>query len=407
MTSTAISVDSITRGDNSIQQISMEPSNSSALVAGNTTNYTSSVNDTTIPAYVQSVHDITYDFNIRCTVLFLQITLGAIGGFLVILWMWHNRRQRSRVNALILNLCVSDLCVVFFAQLPQLVWEYFEREWMAGEAMCRLVKFMQSFALFASANMLVIIALDRHQAIRSPLREPCKVWMMTGWGWGAAAVLSVPIMFVFHLKFDERTNMMKCENVFRGMPMWHRQAFLTYAAVVVFLLPLIILVVCYVRIFTKIAQKASENKTSRRQSFKPGKIHLTSTGNTSLPKAKIKTLKMTVVIVAVYIICGLPYFVAEMIMSYGNFKILGDTLYGILGGIAAANSCANPFVFLLFNANWQCVRGLKLCPMQTEATKRSFMYSTASTRSEYSTSYARGTPITASDTYEMSTVRVH
>lgn len=177
MTSTAISVtgDSITRGDNLIQQSSMEHSNSSSIAASNMTNYTASFNDTTTPEYVHSVHDITYDFNIRRIVLYLQIILGAIGGFLVILWMWHNRRQRSRVNALILNLCVSDLCVVFFGLLPQLVWEYVEREWMAGEVMCRLVKFMQSFALFASANMLVIIALDRHQAIRAPLREPRKV----------------------------------------------------------------------------------------------------------------------------------------------------------------------------------------------------------------------------------------
>ncbi|XP_050401593.1 arg8-vasotocin receptor [Patella vulgata] len=366
------------------------------------TNTTISTNNLTIP---DSVHDMEYDVMIRLVCLYIVIVLGAIGGLLVCLWMWYNRKHRSRVNALILNLCAADMLVIFVACLPQLVWEHMEREWLAGGFLCKTYKFCMSFSMFASANMLVVIAIDRHQAIRSPLREPAPVWMMCLVGWGFAALTSVPLFFVFHIRYDPIKEMYKCENTFRGKPMIHRQAFLTYAAIVSFLLPLIILVISYIRIFLKIAQKAAESKNSKRQSFKPGKIHLTSTANTSLPKAKIKTLKMTVVIVAAYVICGLPYFVAEMIMSYDDYHKLSQALYGILGGIAAANSAANPFVFLLFNANWQCVRGLKLCPSQNNAAKRSFVYSSASTRSEYSTVYVRSPPIVSSDTYELTTVR--
>nr|KAG5690692.1 hypothetical protein BaRGS_013478 [Batillaria attramentaria] len=122
-----------------------------------------------------SVHDITYDFDMRVSVLYVQIVLGTVGGVLVMVWMLYNRRLRTRVNALILNLCVADLMVMYLGCMTQLVWEYTDREWLAGDFMCRLMKFLMIFANCASTNMLVVIAIDRHQAIRSPLREPFAV----------------------------------------------------------------------------------------------------------------------------------------------------------------------------------------------------------------------------------------
>lgn len=120
-----------------------------------------------------SVHDKDYDFAIRVSILYVQIVLGTIGGVLVFVWMLYNRRLRSRVNALILNLCVADVMVMYLGCTMQLAWEYSpQREWLAGDLMCRLMKFLMIFANCASTNMLVVIAIDRHQAIRAPLREP-------------------------------------------------------------------------------------------------------------------------------------------------------------------------------------------------------------------------------------------
>ncbi|KAL8625453.1 hypothetical protein ACOMHN_018598 [Nucella lapillus] len=119
-----------------------------------------------------TVHDIDYDFNVRKIVLYVQILVGVLGGVLVLVWMFSNRRLRTRVNAFIVNLCVADLMVMFFGCTFQLVWEYTAREWLAGDFMCRLMKFLMIFSNIASTNMLVVIAIDRHQAIRAPLREP-------------------------------------------------------------------------------------------------------------------------------------------------------------------------------------------------------------------------------------------
>jgi len=56
--------------------------------------------------------------------------------------------------------------------LLQVVWEHADRLWLAGDVMCRLLKYAQSFAIMSSVNMLVVLSVDRHQAIRRPLRPP-------------------------------------------------------------------------------------------------------------------------------------------------------------------------------------------------------------------------------------------
>lgn len=214
---------------------------------------------------------------------------------------------------------------------------------------------------------------------------------MVSLGWGTAGLCSTPLLYVFHARYDETKNKTVCENIFRFKPLFHRQAFLTYATFVNFLIPLIILIICYVRIFLKIARKASDSRSGKRQSFKPGKIHLTSnTTSATLHSAKFKTLRMTVVIVSCFIVCGLPYFFAEMIMSYGDHRKLSKAVYALLGGFAVANSAVNPYIFLLFSINLKYVKNLKLCPARTGVNGRQLIY-TGSTRSrEYSSaSYLR------------------
>ena len=130
----------------------------------------------------ESVHDKDYNKRIRIATLYITIIIGTIGGALVFAWMWNNRRLKSRVNSLsrvnsfILNLTVADLMVMLLAVLPQLIWEYQDnRVWLAGEFMCKFIKFLQSFSMMASTNMLVVIAIDRHQAITKPLKTPMAV----------------------------------------------------------------------------------------------------------------------------------------------------------------------------------------------------------------------------------------
>ena len=94
---------------------------------------------------------------------------------------------------------------------------------------------------------------------------------------------------------------------------------------------------------------------------------------------------MTVVIVLTFILCGMPYHILELIYSFGDHSKVSPVLAAILGGMAPVNSATNPYVFLLFNANTKCMRGVLASILPRRLLNiRGGDYETA-LRSDYST----------------------
>ena len=204
-----------------------------------------------------------------------------------------------------------------------------------------------------------------------------QIWKLAGTGWLMAALFSLPVTGVFQTKTHEN-GMTFCENIFRGKPQWHRQLWMTWVTFIVFLVPLFMLAICYTRIFMKISRKALQSNSVK---FRPqkGKVCLQSTHSSALPKAKVKTLKMTFVIILTFIICTMPYFIVEMIMSYGNYCIISKRLYALLGGMAACNSATNPYVFLAFNIKGSWLEQIKSCAQKKKSPQQGYYSSHSGT----------------------------
>ncbi|KAH3841455.1 hypothetical protein DPMN_114919 [Dreissena polymorpha] len=312
-----------------------------------------------------SVHDIALDKTYRLLILYATVCLCIFGSILVILWTILNNRvssnyknkHHSRVNFFILNLIVADVLVILLAVAPQIIWEYSDRQWAAGDFMCRVFKFMQTFSMTASNYMLVVIAIDRHQAVRAPLKESFSVCKMAGLGWSLAALVSLPVAGIFHTNANPDGGM-RCENIFRYRPLWHRQIWICWVTFSVFLLPVITLLIAYIRIFMEISKKAFQRNSLK---YKPrnGEFCLQSTPSNSLPRAKSKTFKMTCVIILSFIICTTPYFIIENLLSFGLHCVISKKVYGLMAGMAACNSATNPFVFLVFNVNLEWLKSIK------------------------------------------------
>jgi len=72
--------------------------------------------------------------------------------------------------------------------------------------------------------------------------------------------MSIPQLGIYSVNVV--ANKTICEPIFRRRPISHRQAYLTFINLVVFFIPSIIMLVCYVRIFTKISSKANHQRAS-------------------------------------------------------------------------------------------------------------------------------------------------
>lgn len=123
---------------------------------------------------------LLFNKNARISCLVLEIVIGCIGLGLNFMWLWTRRRRKFRVNKIILHVSIADLLVINGACMIQLIWELqTDRQWKAGDFMCRVIKYFQSFAMIASSMMLLVLAFDRHQAIVYPLRRQFSVSICT------------------------------------------------------------------------------------------------------------------------------------------------------------------------------------------------------------------------------------
>ncbi|GIX71783.1 gonadotropin-releasing hormone receptor [Caerostris darwini] len=80
------------------------------------------------------------------------------------------RLGSSTVYMLLSQLAIADLLVTLFCILAEGLWTL-SVEWYGGNLMCKMVKFMQMFALYLSTFVLVLIGFDRLCAVRFPMHR--------------------------------------------------------------------------------------------------------------------------------------------------------------------------------------------------------------------------------------------
>ncbi|KAK8780131.1 hypothetical protein V5799_018530 [Amblyomma americanum] len=280
-----------------------------------------------------------YHKKARIVIIIIMILASIIGNAVVCWRLLFSRRHKrvSKARVLFLNLAIADLLVACITMTSQVVWEVMGMVWIAGDVFCRFFKFLQTFALVSSTYMLVTIAVDRHIAIATPLAPSPDPWRLAGLTWLASCMPSLPNVYVFH-SVEVTPGKCFCASIFydKGTPLYHRQIYMGFVFFMVFLAPLVLLVTFYAGILWAI----------RKHSSRSGKVGQQTIS--SLPRAKVKTLKMTAVVFGAFLVTNVPYMVQEVILALGNPGILDANAVALFGVISASNSAINPYIFLYF-----------------------------------------------------------
>ncbi|XP_017160098.1 vasopressin V1a receptor isoform X2 [Poecilia reticulata] len=138
----------------------------------------------------------------RLEIALLSIIFVAAGllNFGLLLVLWKRRKQLSRMRVFVLHLCVADLVVTFFQVCPQLMWDITDR-FVGPDILCRLVKYLQVVGMFASTYMIVVMTIDRYQAICNPMvtfqRRRARWNGPVCAAWCVSFVGSLPQVFIF------------------------------------------------------------------------------------------------------------------------------------------------------------------------------------------------------------------
>ena len=117
------------------------------------------------------------------------IAIGTFGNLLVIAAVTRQPALRSRGNAFILNLAVSDL-LLCLVTMPLTLIELLNDHWLLGDSVlsCKAAGGLQALSVFVSTITIAVIALDRYRLIVYPTKDVQKrigavariflIWMM-------------------------------------------------------------------------------------------------------------------------------------------------------------------------------------------------------------------------------------
>uniref|UniRef100_A0A8D3EC58 Type II GnRH receptor n=1 Tax=Scophthalmus maximus TaxID=52904 RepID=A0A8D3EC58_SCOMX len=235
------------------------------------------------------------------SVLFLFAACSNLA-LLASVWRGRGRRLASHLRPLMLSLALADLMMTFVVMPLDAAWNM-TVQWYGGDALCKLLCFLKLFAMHASAFILVVISLDRQHAILHPLdalSAHCRNRRMLLLAWTLSLLLASPQLLVFRSIRVEGVDFVQCATHGSFRARWQETLYNMFHFTSLFVVPLLVMSCCYSRILLHIHQQHLRNKA--------GESYLRRSGTDVIPKARMKTLKMTVVIVLSFVVCWTPYY---------------------------------------------------------------------------------------------------
>ncbi|XP_020790329.1 gonadotropin releasing hormone receptor 4 [Boleophthalmus pectinirostris] len=292
----------------------------------------------------------------RVIITFALCAVSAVCNLLV-LWAANNgSKPKSHVRILIMNLTVADLLVTFIVMPLDAVWNI-TVQWQAGDFACRLLMFLKLVAMYSCAFVTVVISLDRQSAILNPLgisEAKRKSKIMLTVAWTTSVVLSLPQMFIFHaVTITVPEHFTQCTTHGSFVWRWQETLYNLFTFACLFLLPLIIMICCYTRILAQISSRMN-NLLSRD-------VHLRRSHN-NIPRARMRTLKMSIVIVSSFIVCWTPYYLLGLwywLYPEDMEETVSHSLTHMLFIFGLFNACLDPITYGLFTMRLR--HGLSRC----------------------------------------------
>lgn len=198
-------------------------------------------------------------------------------------------------------------------------------------------------------------------------------------------------MFIFHnVTITFPANFTQCTTRGSFVTHWQETAYNMFTFCCLFLLPLIIMITCYTRIFVQISRHMAKKSCKKtrlccvasafhfaRDELQPPLFPSAASSDepdlrcskNNIPKARMRTLKMSLVIVICFVVCWTPYYLLGLWYWFFPDDLEGKvshSLTHILFIFGLVNACLDPIIYGLFTIRFR--RGLRSCYRRAAAT---------------------------------------
>ncbi|XP_033728240.1 annetocin receptor-like [Pecten maximus] len=292
--------------------------------------------------------------------------LSLFGNSAVLLILKCRRAKLTRMQWFIVHLCLADISVALFNVLPQMAWDITYR-FQGSTFTCKLIKYLQLTSMYASSYVLVMTALDRFSSICYPLASQTwttrRVHIMISTAWILSLTFSIPQLILFSMQETfPGSGEYDCWETISVGPAWKIQLYVTWIFISIYAIPLVILAFAYIKICHVVWVSVDSRKTWKLTFKKDAAFQQADMNSPRLlknprahskgvSKSKIKTIKLTVVVVTCYFLCWGPFFVAQTWSAFDINAPFYGAAFTIILLLANLNSCVNPWIFLAFSSH--------------------------------------------------------
>ncbi|XP_004448036.3 melatonin-related receptor [Dasypus novemcinctus] len=266
----------------------------------------------------------------------ITIVVDLIGNSMVILAVTKNKKLRNSGNIFVVSLSAADMLVAIYPY-PLMLHAMAVGGWDLSQFQCQIIGFVTGLSVVGSVFNIVAIAINRYCYICHSLqyerifsvRNTC-IYLVITWVMTVLAVL--PNMYIGTVEYDPRTY--TCIFNYLNNPL-----FAVTIVCIHFVLPLLIVGFCYVRIWTKVL--AARDPAGQ---------------NPDNQLAEVRNFLTMFVIFLLFAVCWCPLNVLTVLVAVSPKEMAGkipNWLYLAAYFVAYFNSCLNAVIYGLLNENFR------------------------------------------------------
>lgn len=289
--------------------------------------------------------------------------VGLLGNLTSIFIYLTKLRPWKSSSIIMVNLALTDLLYVL--SMPFLVYYYSNHDlWPLGDFMCRFVRFSFHFHLYGSILFLTCFAVFRYVVVVKPLlaaQVQQRIWGMLACSavWVLAAIEIAPMWTM--ISSVRVKNQTRCLDFASTIPVDVVRWYSWILAVLGFLLPLVVVYMCYISVVKELA-----------------------TGPNTSSLSRTRARRVTMLILLVFGLCFLPYHVLRVVRIEtrdGNslevtpcVKNIVHAVYIFSRPLAGLNTFFNLALYTLSGDKFRVAFLSIVCKARRESKSRSLLH---------------------------------
>ncbi|XP_058249016.1 trace amine-associated receptor 13c-like [Hemibagrus wyckioides] len=265
------------------------------------------------------------------------VLLTVCGNLLVIISVLHFKQLHTPTNMLVLSLAVSDFFIGALVMPPVFIWAI-ESCWIFDKGYC--ISFLMIAYVLTSLSIynIALIAVDRYLALSNPFlytntisKQTMSIVVFSNW----SASLGYNISLCYFNGSFSSSVMCPGECYLFLDEVWS-----VIDLVFSFIFPLSVIIILYTLVFV-IAKKHATAIRELNNHTRPKTQKITSHSM----KSERKAAKVLGILVAVFLVCLLPYFIYSLLGDV--IELQAETFVKVFI-VLYLNSTINPVIYALF-----------------------------------------------------------